>query len=75
MQVPVKVQWGQLCDSVEKLELEIAQTDFPIPTPQMCKLLIVTVVPDPQYGSSTMSLGSLLASMMRLSSPSGFCVG
>ena len=41
MQVPIKVQWEQLCDSVEKLELEIAQTDFPIPTPQMCKLLIV----------------------------------
>ena len=41
MQVSIKVQWEQLCESVKKLELEIAQTDFPTPTPQMCKLLIV----------------------------------
>lgn len=41
MRVPIKVQWQQLCDSINKLEMEIAQTDFPIPTPQMCKFLIV----------------------------------
>ncbi len=41
MRIPIKVQWDQLCDTIKKLELEIAQTDVPIPTPQMCKLLIV----------------------------------
>ena len=41
MRVPIKIQWAQLCDSINKLEREIDQTDFPIPTSQMCELLIV----------------------------------
>lgn len=41
MRVSIKIQWEQLCDSVNKLELEIAQTDFPSPTSQMCEFLIV----------------------------------
>ena len=41
MQVPIKAQWKQLCDAIDKLELEIAETDLPIPTLQMCELLIV----------------------------------
>jgi hypothetical protein len=34
-----------------------------------------SAVPQPQKGSSTMSLGLLLAWMMRSKSASGFCVG
>ena len=41
MRVSINAQWRQLRDSVEELELEIAGTDFPIPTPQMCEFLIV----------------------------------
>ncbi len=40
MRVPIKAQWEHLYKSIKKLELEIAQTDLPIPTHQMCKLLI-----------------------------------
>ena len=39
--LPIKTQWEQLCDSIDKLELEINETDFPIPTRQMCEYLIV----------------------------------
>ena len=39
--LPIRVQWDQLCDSIEKLELEIAQSDVSVPTRQMCELLIV----------------------------------
>ena len=40
MQVPIRVQWKHLCDSINKLELEISETDFPVPTRQMCDFLI-----------------------------------
>ena len=41
MRVSTNTQWQQLQDSIEKLELEIAYTDFPKPTHQMCEFLIV----------------------------------
>ena len=41
MQVSIKSQWRRLCDSIDKLEQEIAQSDFPSPTPQTCEFLIV----------------------------------
>ena len=41
MRIPIKVQWEHLRDSVNELEVEIAQTDFPLPTSQMCEFLIV----------------------------------
>ncbi len=41
MQVSIKSQWQQLCDSIDKLEQEIARSDFPSPTLQMCEFLIV----------------------------------
>lgn len=40
MQVPIGVQWNHLCDSIDKLELEISETDSPVPTRQMCEFLI-----------------------------------
>ena len=41
MQLSINTQWRQLRDSIEKLEIEIAYTDFPRLTSQMCQFLIV----------------------------------
>lgn len=41
MHVPFKAEWRQLRDSIDKLELQVAYSDFPTPTPQMCKFLII----------------------------------
>jgi membrane peptidoglycan carboxypeptidase len=41
MRVLIKAEWQQLKESIDKLELEIASSNFPTPTFQMCNFLIV----------------------------------
>ena len=41
MPTSINAQWRQLRNSIEKLERELDSTYFPLPTPQMCKYLIV----------------------------------
>jgi membrane peptidoglycan carboxypeptidase len=40
VQVSINTKWNQLRDSIEKLELELAYTEFPKPTRQMCEFLV-----------------------------------
>lgn len=41
MRVSIKSEWQQLRESIDKLDLQVASSDFPTPTLQMCKFLIV----------------------------------
>ena len=41
MQTSINAQWRQLRNAIDKLQSELDSTDFPLPTPQMCKFLIV----------------------------------
>lgn len=38
--MPIRAQWLLLLDKVRQIEKDIGQTDYPIPTPQMCDFLI-----------------------------------
>ena len=38
--IPVKAQWLLLLDKVRQIEKDIGQSEFPVPTPQMCDFLI-----------------------------------
>lgn len=40
MHVSTNIYWKQLRDSIEKLEVELAYTEFPKPTQQMCEFLV-----------------------------------
>ena len=41
MRTSINAQWRQLRNAIDKLQSELDSTDFPLPTPQMCKFLIV----------------------------------
>jgi membrane carboxypeptidase/penicillin-binding protein PbpC len=41
MRILIKAEWQQLQESIDKLEFQIASSNFPTPTFQMCNFLIV----------------------------------
>jgi membrane peptidoglycan carboxypeptidase len=41
MKLPLKTEWARLRDAVDRIESQINRSEFPLPTLQMCELLIL----------------------------------